>query len=47
MQQDIFSTPPRRIAGENCTLVENTSPLDIYIYICEIYFLRTLRDKKN
>lgn len=45
MQQDIFSTPPRRIAGENCTLDKNTSPLDIYI--CEIYFLRTLRDKKN
>lgn len=45
MQQDIFSTPPRRIAGEYCTLDENTSPLDIYI--CEIYFLRTLRDKKK
>lgn len=47
MQQDIFSTPPRRIAGENCTLDENTSPPPLDIYICEIYFLRTLRDKKN
>lgn len=46
MQQDIFSTPPRRIAGENCTLDENTSP-PLDIYICEIYFLRTLRDKKK
>lgn len=39
MQQDIFSTPPRRIAGENCTLDEKTSPLDIYIFVKYIFYV--------